>query len=257
MIKEKIYDYFKDKALSREISPDSVAPSYMTDCRRKIFYTKTGVTPSNLPSEAAFFKMEIGSSSHAMIQGLFKDIGILEQCEDLKEIEYAGLKWKYRLDGILNIEGKKYIVEIKTVYGAGYNSIENEPKPEHKWQALMYAIFENIPNIIILYVGRDNGHMVEYVYEDMDLENVKFNGKIERLRKLMQDIQDKSLPARDFSIVLKNKGGEYSEQFTRDKVKYRSDWRCGYCPYKLHCWEDVYKDMADYDFYINGEFIKE
>jgi CRISPR/Cas system-associated exonuclease Cas4 (RecB family) len=254
MIKNKIYDYFLKKEKDRP-QPDEItfAPSYFSDCKRKIFYKKTGQEISDPISEAGYFKMALGSSSHEKIQSIIKELGILQEAEDLKTIEYGGLTFNYRLDGIVEIDGKKYVLEIKTIYGAGFRNVEEYgAKPEHMLQCRLYMEFEKVDRGLILYVGRDNGMMMEFVIERNGNEDIK--KIINDLKILKNQIENKVLPDKDFKIQIKNTGEKLSEDFTKDKVKYKTDWHCGYCSYKSHCWKDVYSVIKNKKFYINGVF---
>jgi len=254
MLKGKIYNYFQSKESKREISKEiTFAPSYFTSCKRQIFYKKIGQEASNPISEASYFKMALGSSSHEKIQDILKDIGILQECEDMKTIDYKGLTFNYRLDGIVEIEGKKYIIEIKTVYAAGFRSIEEKPKSDHFIQLQCYLNFENIEDGLILYVGRDNGFIVEH-YIKRDSQFV--DNKIDELKELKKMIEKKELPDKDFQIQLKNTGEGISEYFTKDKIKYKSNWQCSYCAYHDKCWSKELQEIKNNKFYINKEFIK-
>jgi hypothetical protein len=261
MIKEKIYDYFLDTEKKPEAQEDvTFAPSYISSCERQIYYKKTGQAVTNPISEAAYYKMAMGTCIHDYIQKLIENIdgAKLIECENLKNITIDGIEFNYRLDGILEINGKKYILEIKTTYGAGARYIEKDgEKPDHKQQMYMYMNFENIENGILLYICKDSGFMIEFVYEGIKLRNGWFSEKIEQLKKLKSKIETKQIPDRQYQIRMKNVGGEISENFTKDKVKYKSDWQCSYCQWKNECWKDALNEIKNNKFYIDNEFIKE
>jgi len=260
MLKEKIYQYFSEKEKKQfdDTKEINFAPSYFKDCKKKIFYKKTGESESNPISEAGFVKMEMGKSIHDKIQNILKNMKILSEAEDYKGKEYQGLKIIYRLDGIIEIDKKKIIIEIKTVYASGFNSIENEPRENDLIQLILYMELEEIDDGILLYIGRDNGFMVEYnirrgnkIYGKICK---KILDKIAELKKLKEQIENKELPDRDFKIQLKNKDGEISEKFQKDKVSYKSDWQCSYCQWKNLCWKDYYEEIKNHSFCIDGKF---
>lgn len=260
MIKEKIYSYFLNIEKKAEAQDNvTFAPSYVSDCKRKIFYKKTGAEPTNPISEASYYKMAMGTCIHDYIQELVKKIDGVEllECEDMKNITVDDIEFNYRLDGILSINGKKYILEIKTTYGAGAKFIEkNGEKPEHKEQLYMYMNFEKINNGILLYICKDTGFMIEFVYENVKLGNGWFGEKIKHLKELKQKIENKKIPDKDFQIQLKKIGDGLSWDFQKDSVKYKSDWHCSYCQHKDLCWEKELNEITENSFYINGEFIK-
>lgn len=261
MIKEKIYDYFISKQTAREQKDITFAPSYISSCKRQIFYKKTGTETTNPISQASFFKMEMGNSIHEKIQDIISKLDNVEllECEDFKTITYRDLPFCYRIDGKVLISNEVYILELKTVYASGYNTIEKEPKKEHVLQLLLYMIFENVSKGILLYIGRDNGFMVEYSYtvnELMRLYGNELYEKIDSLNKLKQQIENKELPERDFAMVFKNKEGSITDKFTKDKKNYKSEWQCKYCGYQNLCWKDVLEKLKEYRFYIGGKFYE-
>lgn len=267
MITQKIYNYFKTQKKDHETKKDSFAPSYLTACRRQIFYKKTETKPSNPITEAALLKMKLGTAAHDMLQKMFFEMGIWIEGEDFKKNSYLGVNFIYRIDGMLEINNIKYLIEIKSVYANGFYAIENEPEKDHVLQLLAYMFFENIDKAILLYIGRDNGRMIEY---NLELKNISFlinnidktefieifDNYIEKLCLLKQNIIDNNIPDRDFQIQLKNTGSNVSDMFTKDKVKYKTSWRCLYCQFKNLCWKNEYKRILDNSFFINGQFIK-
>ena len=263
MIKELIYKHFDGIRLEKEAKEkDTVninfAPSYVEKCKRQIYYNKLNVAASNPIETHSYIKFKMGDSVHLAIQDIFKSADIWVEGEDFKEVEWNGLNWIYRIDGKLNIDNTNYLIEIKTVYTSGYNSIENEAKKEHEIQLFLYMLFENIDNGIILYIGRDNGHIVEYNYTlDRLRKKYKeyFEIKIKELKDLESKIKNKIMPERDKKIYLKNNNGNITETFQKDNVKYKTDWQCGYCQWKNLCWQEELKEIKNHRFYIDGKFI--
>lgn len=263
MLSKIIYNYFDSKRLEKESEEKAIglhmAPSYMTKCKRAIFFSKTNTPASNPPETHAYIKFELGDATHEKIQSILKDIGMWIEGEDLKEVNRFGLDWKYMIDGkVKDPDGNEYIIEIKSIYAAGFNSIEREPKFEHEIQLMMYMLFENIERGILLYIGRDNGRLIEYNYSLQSLKDKHekwFIHKIAELKLLMQQIAKSEMPERDFQIQIKNTPNGFSEDFQHKTVKYKTDWQCSYCNYKNLCWKDVYENMKGNAFYINGQFI--
>lgn len=257
-----IYNSFKQKE-AKENKAVTFAPSYLSDCKRKIFYSKTGETPApiELPS---LLKMEWGNILHDDIQERLQNHGILESFEELRTIEYEGLTFNYFYDGILNDNGNRSILEIKTVYASGYTTIEKAPKDEHVLQAISYMIFEKLDKAYILYAGRDNGYLKQHEvnfcdgkvcvnYVETDLMEV-WKRKIEELAALKTKIELSILPQRDYSISLKNAGGVIVDNFQKDNQKYKSDWRCQYCGFKDICWAKELEEIKHHKFFIDGVF---
>ncbi|HEY0089159.1 MAG TPA: hypothetical protein VGB37_09955, partial [Candidatus Lokiarchaeia archaeon] len=212
MLKEIIYQYFDDKRLAKEADnrhSDKInfAPSYFTTCKRQIYYKKKNIPQSNPIETHSYIKFAMGDSVREKLQDIIKELNLMLECEDFKEIEWNDLNWIYRIDGKIKVNNEPYIIEIKSVYSSGYNSIEKEAKPEHEIQLLLYMIFEKIDRGILLYIGRDNGFIVEYDYYIDQLKekySALFIMKIQELKELKEKLENNILPDRDFQIALKN-----------------------------------------------------
>jgi hypothetical protein len=150
-------------------------------------------------------------------------------------------------------------MELKTTHAGGIRAVKYDPKPEDVIQLSLYMLFENIKQGVLLYVGRDNGHIIEYsinqecvAYKTAIAEIQK---KIPELKQLETQIKQGIMPKRDGYIEMKNSGGKISENFQKDKVQHKSDWRCSYCQWKTLCWENELEEIRDYSFYMDGKFI--
>jgi len=279
MIKELIYSHFdlqRQNKEKREINIDKInfAPSYIDKCKRQIFYQKRNEPQSNPIEIHSYIKFAMGDSVHLSLQNILKEIGIYKEGEEFKEAEMFGLNWLYRIDGLLELNNNKFIIEIKSVYSSGYNSIEHEAKREHELQLLMYMLFEKIEFGIILYIGRDNGFIVEYNYHIEALKEKHKDfilNKAKELKLLQNQIENNFLPNRDYNVVIKNMSAgkiqsdiidgvnhhNLSFEFQKDSIKYKSDWQCLYCSWKNTCWSKELEEIKNNDFFINNKFIKE
>lgn len=259
-----IYNSFEQRKAKEPKAEITFAPSYLSDCRRKIFYSKTGHEPSNPAELPGLLKMEWGNILHNDIQQRLVKAGVLESFEEWREKEYEGLKFIYRYDGMLNDGGKRAILEIKTVYASGYQTIEKAPKDEHVLQAVSYMMFEGLDKAYILYAGRDNGflkqHEVNFCEEKVCVNFQETNlmevwrEKILDMATLEVNIQTGILPPRDYSINLKNANGVIVNNFQKDGEKLKSAWRCSYCQFYNLCWSKELEEIKTKKFYINGIF---
>lgn len=260
MIKELLYNHFGEKKVrSYDTNKINFAPSYLKACKRQIFYKKTGVSPSNPITEASLIKMSMGDAVHEKIQTVLMDMGIYEKGEEFEEIIWNDLVWIYRVDGVLNVNDTRYVLEIKSIYNTGFKQIEKNAKQDHELQLLMYLIFENIDRGMILYIGRDNGFMVEYDYfvESLKEKYKDFMSyKLVELKELKTKIELDIIPDRDYQIAMKNNNGLITEKFQKDNNQYKTDWQCSYCQYKDLCWEKEREEMKQNRFFYDGKFIK-
>ena len=263
MIRELIYQHFENDRLKKEsyeMKKDvNFSPSTLTNCKRRIFYKKTKTPASNPIDTHSYIKFSMGDAVHEKIQDILKDIGIFINGEEWKETEWQGLKWIYRYDGKI-FNQKEFIIEIKSKYAQGIDNIEKFGADiDNELQLFLYMIFENIKDGILFFIGRDNGHMVEFNYS-YDKLNEKYSDllkiKIEELKKLKIQIENNELPDRDFQICIKNTNRNLTFDFQKDNIKYKSDWHCNYCSYKDLCWQDILSEIKNNSFYIDGGFIK-
>jgi hypothetical protein len=266
-IKQLIYNYFEQETSSKKKRDKvSFGPSYLDKCARQIYYNKTKTPESNPIDTHTYIKFAMGNSVHDSLQGIFQKMGIWIEGEDFKEIKYQGLDWIYRIDGLLDIEGEKRIVEIKSVYASGYNFVEKKPKDDHIKQLIMYMLFEKIDKGSLIYIGRDNGYIIEYLLCNNQIWRLDGNSQFligqypkigyKRLKDIKDKIEKKELPERDYQINLKNTGDSISISFTKDKKKFKTAWQCSYCNWKDLCWEKELKEIKNNKFYIDGKFIK-
>jgi hypothetical protein len=265
MLNEQIYDYFQktDSGRSAKVfkSEDTVFfnPSSFSACKRQIFYKKRYVAPSNSIDAASYLKMDFGSVLHSRIQDIVKKMGILIDAERLKVKEFGGLSFRYKVDGIIVLNRQRCLLEIKTAHAGGLRAVKHDPKPEDVIQMSLYMLFENIKNGILLYVGRDTGYMIEYyITQECDAHKAaisEIQKKIPELQQLKVQIKSGIMPERDGFIEMKNSGGKISEDFQKDKVRRKSDWRCSYCPWHDLCWKEELEEIEKHSFYIDGKFI--
>jgi CRISPR/Cas system-associated exonuclease Cas4 (RecB family) len=265
MLKEILYDYFSESDKERTVTafdPEATLyfnPSSFSACRRQVYLKKRYATPSNLITAVSYMKMDMGTTIHTRIQEIVKKQGILLEAEKLKTVKFQGLDFRYKIDGKIVLNRKRHIMEIKTTSGGGMRVVKYDPKPADVVQLSLYMLFENIQNGVLLYVGRDNGHIIEY---NINHECSAYTSaiaeiyhRILELKQLKSQIQKGVLPNRDFQIALKNKDGVISEKFQKEKVVYKSDYQCSYCAYKDMCWKTKLEEIKNYKFYIGGEFV--
>jgi len=116
-----------------------------------------------------------------------------------------------RADAIVSIEGKPYVLDVKSMNGMIFEKL-NDYKKEHYWQVQLYLHYFKIPKGILLYVNKDNQQIKEFIFD--------YNPEVaERLLK-------------NFEIL--------REMINKDIVParlpdYPENWQCKYCQYKEIC----------------------
>lgn len=265
MLKDLIYQHYQNgrhhKHKTRDMKDAQIFfnPSSFSACKRQIYFKKLAVKTTNPISTASYLKMAFGTVLHEKIQAIVQSLGILVEAEKLKVASMGGLKFRYKTDGIVVLNNVRYIMEIKTTHGQGFRMIKDAPKPSDIIQMALYMLFEKVENGVLLYVGRDNGFLMEYVVKVGDplytLAMESISKTMLHLKVLEAYIKDRHMPARDCQIALKYKNGVVSDKFQKDKVAYKSDWQCSYCEWKDLCWARELEEIKNHTFYINGEYI--
>lgn len=263
MIKELIYDFFDDVRKEKETEKiefrTHISPSYLMKCARQIIYKKRNIPASNPIDSHTYIKFAMGDAVHEKLTAIFKKMGLkIIESENLKTKKWLDMDWVYIADDVIEKNNEKYIVEKKSVYFSGYNGIKTEPKIEHVIQLYCYMELEKINRGILLYIGRDNGHIVEYCYSVEQLRRKigeKVKAYVSSLKKIIELSKNCNyLPNRGNQIVIKNNNGYLTEKFQKNGVQYKSDWQCNYCQWKNLCWADVYEKIKDYTFFKEGKF---
>jgi CRISPR/Cas system-associated exonuclease Cas4 (RecB family) len=271
----KIYGYFEREENGKPRKGVSFSPTSAFDCARRLYFKFHNVRVTDPPSPANRVKMHMGELVHGGLQKLLKQMFRMVECEknntayvkiDLDTMEFVikkgwfnallfstghligYLKFRYRVDAILESQGEREVIEIKTVYMSGFNSVENAPKTEHVRQLVMYMLFKGLSSGKLWYIGRDNGYMKIY---DVKLDDKKayVNGApfpeadvttiANAISRLYMHL-DPDLPEdefrKEYQIYLKGNKDNVATSFVKDGKKYASDWQCMYCPYLHYCW---------------------
>jgi len=214
----KRFDKFKTYKAEPALKPSSIGHP----CLRKIYYDYWRVdqdTPFDYKSEIIF---NMGSKLHEMVQAWLKDSDVFVSYQDKKnkyEIEFPVeapdlLIKKGKIDGILKIDNKLWILEIKTINDIGFDFL-TEPKKDHTYQGMLYVfLFEenlqrglypaydkvfknedkqplNVEGIIYLYLNKNSAKLKSYtVLKDEAL----YKEILDKIQQLIAFIKAKELP---------------------------------------------------------------
>ena len=89
-------------------------------CSRKMMYQLLGYDSE--PDHLSVFTLQQGTIIHEMIQGYLQRSGIIESLEEELNI-LPQLKGHY--DGVIQINGERYLLEIKTINHQAYEMYQN------------------------------------------------------------------------------------------------------------------------------------
>lgn len=169
----------KIQALNAEPKSQTFAPSSVR-CKRISWFRLRGVQPdvNKKPDLTLNFIADIGTACHRIVQEnlieLYKDnwISVPKYLKSIDfEYEYtveeSGLETqvsivsppvRFACDGILFLDGKYYLLEIKSASHSSFNELTG-PKSEHIDQITCYATLLHLSNVLVLYVDRQYGDL--------------------------------------------------------------------------------------------------
>jgi hypothetical protein len=129
-----------------------------------------------------------GHAVHDRLQKYLKDIGVLVEAEvpfENQEYEICG-----SADGIIKLENKKGILEIKSINSNGFYSTY-EPRPDHLIQLNVYMFCLGIPRGCLLYECKDDQELKEFfVKQDPEI----LNPVLEKIRYVQECIRQGKEP---------------------------------------------------------------
>jgi CRISPR/Cas system-associated exonuclease Cas4 (RecB family) len=145
-------------------------PSQVGTCQRALWYGHKGATPNesfngNLVLRD-HFTFEFGTYFGVLFQNLCERAGVLKSRESLVVCH------KYKIvghaDGELLIDGREYILEIKSTNDRRFTAIQKAPNESHKKQVMTYMNVRKLKWAIILYYNKERASFKEFVipYEE-------------------------------------------------------------------------------------------
>ena len=169
-------------------------PSGVGGCIRKMYFERIGKPLPEIPNAMLIAMGETGTQRHEVLQSYLvklsdmdDDFEWLDVAEYLKDNPVEGtevdknfkknefetkcknalLQLSFLCDGLIRLNGKTYILEIKTETMFKYNK-QTEPFPEHKMQATCYGLCLGVDDVLFLYENRDTFEKKAYTYHIND-----------------------------------------------------------------------------------------
>ena len=175
-----------------EIRSKTFAPSSFR-CKRLNWFRLRGVQPDKVdnPDLALDFTAKMGTACHEMIQSrlqktslwvdplnyiqsLFGDDCIVEQAGYECRVELKSIPVKFACDGIVEIKGEKYLLEIKSCEHSTFEGM-TEPRPYHIDQIKCYGTLLQLHKVLFMYIDRQYGEVkcFEYKLTQRDIQDVQ------------------------------------------------------------------------------------
>lgn len=204
MLKELIDQFYIDGFKERDKDH-----FYITDagkCARAIYFKFKGV-PRREPEPRVLRIFDHGDYTHMRIMSVLFGLGVVRAVE-LKIPPQAIISG--RADAIIDIEGRPYVVEIKSASQYKFNQLAS-PELDHLKQIQLYMHFFNISQGILLYEDKNTQHLKEFIIRyDVNLAKNLLN----EFEVLKQQIDKNIIP---------------------DIPQNIESWRCQYCEYRDQC----------------------
>lgn len=196
--------YVKSKIQKENSEPKSqtFAPSSVR-CKRISWFRLRGVQPDldKNPDLALHFTADIGTACHRIIQENLIDeykedwISVEDYLDELQpdynyKLEQNGFETqveifephvKFACDGILRINGKYYLLEIKSAEHTSFDKL-TDPKEQHIDQIKCYATLLHIHDVLVLYIDRQYGSLKCFEVQVPDHEMFE-------VRQMFEDVE--------------------------------------------------------------------
>lgn len=211
----------KLKAESSKPKSKTFAPSSFR-CERKCWFRLRGASTDTLetPDLVLNFCAELGTAIHLIVQqNLAEALGddwvdvedYLTHCEPKYPYDYTlsheGMECKIELtnppvrfacDGIIRLNGKLYLLEIKTSEYASWKDL-TDPKSIHMDQIKCYATLLGLSDVIVMYIDRQYGDIKVYeIHVGID-ESKQILNKFKHIQDMVEyNLAPARLPDNDY-----------------------------------------------------------
>lgn len=136
-----------------------------------------------------------------------------------EDVSYRPLYVAGSLDAVVNIGGKKWVVDFKGANLFSWNEtyMKNEPKVDHIWQLILYMKARRVRRGMLVYENKNSQEIKVYVVEfnDDDWEEVT-----RWIKPVIKKLKDKRLPQMDHECT---KGSRMEQQCPYSKWCYGGD----------------------------------
>lgn len=226
MLRELIDQFYLDK--ERERGEKERVHFYISEsgkCRRAIFFRFKRAPKKELEAEKLRV-FEFGNHIQQIVLRPLISKGLVVATE--VPIPYKELV-SGRADIIISVEGKPYVVEVKSISGRMNLAKMTSPMPDHYEQLQLYLHYFKVPKGIVLYVNKDTQELKEF---ECNYNNELVKKLLKRFEELKTKIEANIVPAR--------------------LEDYPDNWQCGNCEYREICvmansgeikWDDFKKKI--------------
>ena len=215
MLVERLDQYFQREERSRP--RDYFYVSEVGKCPRQIYYSIKGFPRPPLDGLTAR-KLAVGDDAHKRLAQALFGMGVVVATEAPIP---PGKLFHGRCDVIVSLDGKNYVIEVKTAHPYSFDQMSSGPRRDHYLQLQLYLHYFEIPQGIVLAENKATQELKEFV---VPLDKEEVGRVIRQFERLQQTIFGEGrlppLPGSD------------------EKRDWEFD-QCRYCPYVPFCREDA------------------
>ncbi len=204
MLKEIIDDFYLKKQGKRKQTHFYV--SNAGKCPRQVFFAMKDY-PRKPMEVHALRKMHHGDVVHSKLKNILYSLGIVKATEiEIPPQELIS----GRADAIIGMNGKEYVVELKSISSFGFEQLDN-PKDSDMKQLMLYMHYFSIPRGVLVYENKNTQELKEF---EVDYDEMLARKILDSFARLKQDIDSGRVPG---------------------KPRELEQWQCDYCPYIEEC----------------------
>lgn len=205
MLKEIIDKYYQNKRDDRERTKFFISDA--GKCPRQIFF-KFKKAPRKEMEPRILRIFDQGDYVHLRLMRDLFSLGIVVASEiDIPPQQDIG----GRADAIVRINNELYLVDFKSINSAILQKMD-KPKEDHVLQVQLYLYFFNLKKGILLYEGKDNSMMKEFLIE-YDAQKAK--KVLEDFARLKVNVEKNLVP--------------------KQLPDFPQNWQCQYCQFREIC----------------------
>lgn len=247
-------------------------------CLRQLYYKATELPVSNPKDFTSELQAGFGQAIHDWFFAKLKNHKSLSLDSEIPykaHVDPLTHEVSWRVDGLITHKGEKGGLELKTKQGYGLQKMIKEGGADKKDIAQVLTYFNLDKELlwyVLVYLARDSGYRAEYhIWRDLenkhlfkikpitpegntrDITEITWQKIQDRWNDLEYHLSNKSIPARDFKVVLKDDGSVVPYR-TKGGDKIKSDWQCLYCNWSDHCWKQpgAYEDSYNLQFFAKN-----
>lgn len=226
---------------SKQIYPKSDEPVFrasgLGSCPRLTLYKLRGLVEEERDAKSSI-TLDLGTAVHEILQGYLNKHGALDSMEEtVSTPEVINTTGHY--DGVVTIDGVRYLIEFKTTNVEAYQRLALKPIPwkKHQQQATFYMKSLNVDTCLFVYINRNLALLSEFEKNNPHVNPVFLEVPFKYTQTLLDQNAEETRAL--------------TEHFNKGTLpKYERNSTCEYCP-------DATKERCKVDRKLEKAALKE